>query len=81
LQAEVTDQTGVSVWRITLLDGLGARVRRGYDYVHGLNCSIRLQRNGDMLSIKPSCPALCGSRPNFSELSVDLITGACRYQE
>ena len=81
LLVEATNQTGASLWHITLSDALGARVRRGYDYVHGLNCSIRLQRDGGMLSIKPSCPALCGSRANFSELSVDLKTGACRYEE
>lgn len=81
LNSEVRDQAGASLWRVTLADALGARVRRGYDFVHGLNCSIRIQRHDDLLSIIPSCPALCGSRPNFSEFSVDLKTGTCRYQE
>ena len=81
LQSEVRDQAGASFWRITLTDALGARFRRGYDYVHGSNCSIRIQRDNASLSIIPSCPALCGSRQNFSKLSIDLKTGACRYQD
>ena len=31
LQAEVTDQAGASLWRVTLSDARGARVRRGYE--------------------------------------------------
>jgi hypothetical protein len=76
-QAEVTD-TG---WRITLRDSLEARARRGYDTDHGLSCSMRLVVQGDVLQIKPSCPMLCGSRGNFTALTVDLKTGSCHYEE
>ena len=80
--AEVTQSGDKTSWRITLKDPVAARDRRGFDfYNHGKNCSIRLQRDGDLLSIKPSCPALCGSRVNFTELSVNLITGTCRHEE
>lgn len=79
LQVEVRPET-VS-WRVVLVDARAARNRRGYDFDHGLNCSIRLERSDDTLRVKPSCPALCGSRSNFSELSVNLKTGACRYEE
>lgn len=79
LQAEVGAESGS--WRVVLADARAARTRRGYDFDHGLNCSIRLERSDDTLRVKPSCPALCGSRPNFSELSVNLKTGACRYEE
>lgn len=80
--AEVTQGGAQPAWRITLKDPVAARERRGFDfYNHGKNCSIRLQRNGDTLSIKPSCPALCGSRVNFTELSVNLKTGSCRHEE
>jgi hypothetical protein len=34
-----------------------------------------------MLQVKPSRPALCGSRHNFSALSVDLKNGSCRYEK
>lgn len=81
LQAEARSDAGNPAWRIRLADGREARIRRGYDSEHGLNCTIRLERKGDTLHIKPSCPALCGSRPNFSELSVELKTGTCRYEE
>ena len=67
-------------WRIRLQDGRLARLRRGYDADHGVNCSIRLVRDGDVLQIMPSCPALCGSRENFSALSVNLKTGQCNYE-
>lgn len=70
-----------SAWRITLDDARAARIRRGYDFELGRRCSIRLLRDGDMLHIVPSCPAMCGSRRNFSALSVDLKTGGCRYDE
>lgn len=80
--AEVTQSGDKPGWRITLKDPVAARDRRGFDfYNHGKNCSIRLQRDGDTLSIKPSCPALCGSRVNFTELSVNLKTGSCRHEE
>lgn len=77
LQAETTGNG----WRVTLANPRAARDRRGYDWDHGLNCSIRLERSGDSLQVKPSCPALCGSRSNFSTLSVDLKTGNCRIEE
>lgn len=71
---------GAQRWRIRLADGKAARTRRGYDADHGLNCSIRLTYRSDILHITPSCPALCGSRENFSALSVDLKTGQCLYE-
>lgn len=67
-------------WRVQLQDGWLARARRGYDADHGFNCSIRLEQRGDILHILPSCPALCGSRENFSALAVDLKTGQCEYE-
>lgn len=67
-------------WRVVLGDARAARNRRGYDFDHGLDCSIQLERSDDMLQVTPSCPALCGSRANFSALSVNLKTGACRYE-
>ena len=67
-------------WRISLRDGRAARTRRGYDADHGVNCSIRLTQVGAQLQIVPSCPALCGSRENFSQLTVDLRTGNCAYE-
>ena len=77
LQAEARGES----WRISLTNARAARTRRGYNFEHGFNCTIRLEHNGDTLQLKPTCPALCGSRSNFSELSVDLKTGACRYEE
>lgn len=67
-------------WRISLSDGRAARTRRGYDADHGVNCSIRITHVGGQLQIVPSCPALCGSRENFSRLNVDLQTGNCTYE-
>jgi hypothetical protein len=81
LHAEVRDEPKKTMWRVGLLDARAARDRRGFDFDRGLNCTIRLERDGDMLNLKPSCPALCGSRSNFSELSVNLKTGKCRYEE
>ncbi|AMP02008.1 hypothetical protein CAter282_4244 [Collimonas arenae] len=81
-QAEVAQDGSKENWRITLKDPVAARHQRGYDfYNHGMNCSIRLQRDGDKLHVIPSCPALCGSRGNFTELSVDLKTGECSYEQ
>ncbi|KAF3997189.1 hypothetical protein [Glaciimonas immobilis] len=80
--AEVTESGTTPGWRVTLKNAAAARDRRGFDfYNHGKNCSIRLQREGDTLSIKPTCPALCGSRVNFTELSVNLKTGVCQHEE
>ena len=82
LQAEllVHDDDFVDGWRVRPHDGRLARARRGYDADHGVQCTIRLLRRGDALEIVPSCPALCGSRENFSALTVDLKTGQCTYQ-
>ena len=68
-------------WRVRLRDARTARTQRGYDADHGFNCSIRLVHAGDMLQIIPSCPALCGSRENFSALTVDLKNGGCTYED
>lgn len=81
LQAELIPDSGHDAWRVSLRDAGAARERRGYDFVRSLNCSIRLERSGESLSVKPSCPALCGSRANFTPLSVDLKTGTCHYVE
>jgi hypothetical protein len=77
VQAEVTEKG----WRITLKNAMAARAARGYDSERGSNCSIRLERNGDELQIKPTCPVLCGSRNNFTALTVNTKTGTCRYDE
>lgn len=76
-QAEVTEKG----WRISLKNSAVARSNRGYDFERGLTCSIRLEREADQLRIKPSCPALCGSRMNFTALTVNLKTGLCQYDE
>jgi hypothetical protein len=68
-------------WRIRLQDSSAARTKRGYDMSHGLNCTIRFERVGDMVHVNPSCPALCGSRQNFSEFSFDMKSGKCRYED
>jgi hypothetical protein len=81
LVAEVRDLAPAVQWRIALENAQDARNRRGYDFDRRPSCTIRLERDGDTLNVKPSCPALCGSRPNFSELSVNLKTGQCRYEE
>lgn len=81
LQAEVRSDATPPQWRISLADARAARDRRGYGFDRGMNCTIRLERDGDILNMKPSCPALCGSRTNFSELSVNLKTGQCRHEE
>lgn len=81
LLVEVRDDGQRVQWRVAPQDSLNARVRRGYEYMSRPNCTIRIVRSGDTLDIKPSCPALCGSRPNFTQLSVDLKTGKCMYDE
>jgi hypothetical protein len=78
LHAEVME---ANKWRISPVDARKARDARGYDAAWRLNCTIRVEHDGDMLHITPSCPALCGSRKNFSELSVNLKTGECRYED
>ena len=77
LEAELTEKG----WRIKLKDAIEARTKRGYDFDRGLQCSIRLEREGDALHIKPSCPTMCGSRRNFSALTVDVKTGSCQYDQ
>ncbi|MFZ6847942.1 hypothetical protein [Undibacterium sp. RuRC25W] len=77
LQAEVTDKG----WRITLKDAVAARNERGYDFDRGYQCSIRVEREGGTVHLRPTCPALCGSRMNFTELKVDVSNGKCQYEE
>lgn len=81
LVAEVRDEAPKTTWRIALQDAHAARERRGFQFDRIMRCTIRVEREGDNLHITPSCPALCGSRGNFSELSVNLKTGECRYAE
>jgi hypothetical protein len=81
LLAEVRDEPSKLMWRVGLSDARAARDRRGFTFDRGMNCTIRLERDGDMLNVKPSCPALCGSRANFSQLSVNLKTGKCHYEQ
>ncbi|WP_292937206.1 hypothetical protein [Noviherbaspirillum sp.] len=81
LNAEVRTEQEKTTWRVALKDARAARDRRGFKFDRRMNCTIRLEREGDTLAVKPSCPALCGSRSNFTELSVDLKTGKCRYEE
>jgi hypothetical protein len=78
--ARAAGEPPVRRWRLQLQDARLARARRGYDADHGFNCSIRLEQRGTQLQILPSCPALCGSRENFSALTVDLTTGQCEYE-
>jgi hypothetical protein len=81
LVAEVREDASRVTWRVGLKDAREARDRRGFTYERRMNCTIRLVREGDQLQVKPTCPALCGSRQNFTELSVDLKTGKCRHEE
>jgi hypothetical protein len=81
LIADVRDLGKSVQWRIGLEDPQEARERRGYSFDRRPSCTIRLEREGDLLAVKPSCPALCGSRGNFTELSVNLKTGKCLYEE
>jgi len=76
LEAELTEKG----WRVRLRNAHSAREKRGYDVARGSQCSIRLEREGDALHIKPTCSALCGSRRNFSELTVNTKTGLCTYE-
>ncbi|WP_338846920.1 hypothetical protein V8J88_24525 [Massilia sp. W12] len=66
-------------WRLRLADPAGARSARGYDTGRGRQCSIRLLRENDYLKIVPTCAVLCGSRANFSAISVHLPSRTCRY--
>lgn len=80
LEAQVRDDAGHPAWRIALKDGRAARLKRGYNFERGVNCTIRLDQEKDTLTVRPSCPALCGSRINFSSIAIDLKTGSCRYE-
>ncbi len=68
-------------WRIETDDPLAARLARGYDNPNGSggHCLINLTSQDRQLTINPSCPALCGSRSNFSSLQIDLNSGRCTY--
>ncbi|EGF31385.1 hypothetical protein IMCC9480_4007 [Oxalobacteraceae bacterium IMCC9480] len=79
LQAEVRGDGSAASWRVALKDGGAARLKRGYNFERGLNCTIRLERDGNTVHVKPTCPALCGSRINFSDIVIDLDSGTCRY--
>jgi hypothetical protein len=81
LQAEVRSEGDRTLWRVSPVDAAAARSKRGYDFGTRLNCSIRVERDGDNVQIKPTCPALCGSRANFSAFSVDLKSGQCHYEK
>jgi hypothetical protein len=81
VQAEVIVDGVHDAWRIMLQDAHEARDRRGYDLTHGFNCTIRVDRVGESVHLRPSCPAMCGSRENFSELTVDVKTGTCHYED
>jgi hypothetical protein len=81
MQAEFVGDEQHDKWRFSLQDAHAARDKRGYDYSHGYNCTIRVEHIGDSVHINPSCPALCGSRQNFSELTVNTKTGNCEYAE
>ena len=80
LQAEVRTDAGHPAWRIALKDGRAAREKRGYNFERGVNCTIRVDYENNTLTLRPSCPALCGSRKNFSAVEVDLHTGICHYE-
>ena len=80
LQAEVRHDTDHPAWRVALKDGRAAREKRGYNFERGVNCTIRLDQDGDTLMVRPSCPALCGSRNNFSTIAIDIKSGSCRYE-
>ncbi|MBC3862729.1 hypothetical protein H8K32_11505 [Undibacterium jejuense] len=77
LLAEVTEKG----WRISLKDAIATRTQRGYDFDRGYQCSIRVEREGEMVHIRPTCPALCGSRMNFTELKINTSNGQCEYQD
>lgn len=81
LEAESIGDEQHDKWRFRLQDAHAARDKRGYDFSHGYNCTIRVEHDGDSVHINPSCPALCGSRPNFSEFTVNTKTGECRYED
>jgi opacity protein-like surface antigen len=81
LKAEVRGEGASAAWRVAVKDGNMARLKRGYNFERGLNCTIRLERDGNTVRVKPTCPALCGSRINFSDIVIDLDSGTCRYDQ
>ena len=81
LRAEVSSEASTTTWRVGLVSPQEARERRGYTFDRIPRCTIRLERIGAILNVRPTCPALCGSRANFTELSVDLKSGKCHYEE
>ena len=87
---DIDDQDGLRVvargnakkasWKLMLKDGRAAREKRGYNFERGVNCTITLDRFGDTVKVQPACPAMCGSRLNFSVIAIDLKSGQCRYE-
>ena len=69
-----------TAWKVSLIDGRGAREKRGYNFDRGVNCSIDIARAGEQLTLLPNCPAMCGSRLNFSTIAIDLKSGVCHYE-
>lgn len=80
LRVEARGSEAKAGWTVSLIDGRAAREKRGYNFDRGVNCTIDIARLGDQLSLQPNCPAMCGSRLNFSTIAIDLKTGACHYQ-
>jgi hypothetical protein len=76
-QAEVIENG----WSVTLKDSAAARQSRGYDTERSRVCAIRVLRHGNQVILKPSCSSQCGSRSNFSALTINIKTGACQYNE
>jgi hypothetical protein len=66
-------------WRVSSKNAAAAREARGFDTDRGQVCFVTLTQQGETLHIAPNCPALCGSRNDFSELKVHLPTGRCDY--
>ena len=80
LRVEAHGNAAKADWRVALIDGRAAREKRGYNFDRGVHCTIEITRVGDRLSLLPNCPAMCGSRLNFSAIAIDLKTGICNYQ-
>ena len=80
LRVQASGNRAKAAWKVSLVDGRGAREKRGYNFDRGVNCSIEIVRLGDQLALLPNCPAMCGSRLNFSTIAIDLKTGACHYE-
>lgn len=79
LRAEASASTAAPGWVVSLVDGRGAREKRGYNFERGVTCTIAIEQVGDSVRLVPACPALCGSRRNFSAIVIDLKSGQCRY--